>query len=34
MIFDGHGDIWTDVTIKRVQGKKDIIKNFHLDRFK
>lgn len=34
MIFDGHGDIWTDVTIKRQAGYKDIIKNMHLDRFK
>lgn len=34
MIFDGHGDIWTHVAIKRDKGKKDIIKNFHLDRFK
>lgn len=34
MIFDGHGDIWTDVAIKRNKGEKNIIKNFHLDRFK
>lgn len=34
MIFDGHGDIWTDVTLKRSKGQKDIIKNMHLDRFK
>ena len=34
MIFDGHGDIWTDVTLKRSKGHKDIIRNMHLDRFK
>lgn len=34
MIFDGHGDIWTDVTLKRSKGKRDIIRNMHLDRFK
>lgn len=34
MIFDGHGDIWTDVTLKRSKDKKDIIRNMHLDRFR
>lgn len=34
MIFDCHGDIWTDVTVKRMKGQKDVIKNMHLDRFK
>lgn len=34
MIFDGHGDIWTDVTLKRSKGQVDIIRNMHLDRFK
>lgn len=34
MIFDGHGDIWTDVTVKRQNGYQDVIKNMHLDRFK
>lgn len=34
MIFDGHGDIWTHVAIKRSKGAKNIIKNYHLDRFK
>lgn len=34
MLFDIHGDIWTDVTIKRGLGKKSIIRNEHLDRFK
>lgn len=34
MLFDIHGDIWTDVTVKRLSGEKDVIKNRHLDRFK
>lgn len=34
MIFDIHGDIWTDVTIKRGLGRKNIIRNEHLHRFK
>ncbi|MCR2044406.1 dipeptidase [Anaerosalibacter massiliensis] len=34
MIFDCHGDIWTDVTVQRSKGMKNIIKNRHLDRFK
>lgn len=29
-----HGDIWTDVTVKRMNGSKNIIKTYHLDRFK
>lgn len=34
MLLDIHGDIWTDVTIKRSLGKKNIIRNDHLDRFR
>ena len=34
MIFDLHGDIWTDVTIKRKMGMTNIIKDYHLERFK
>src|SRR5699024_4896539 len=34
MIFDCHGDIWTDVTIQRSKGKKDVIKNRHLNRLR
>lgn len=34
MIFDGHGDIWTDVTLNRSKARKNIIKNEHLNRFK
>jgi len=33
MIFDAHGDIWTDVTVRRIKGQKDIIKNNHLKKF-
>lgn len=34
MIFDGHSDIFTDVTIKRLLGEKQVIKNYHLDRLR
>lgn len=34
MIFDGHGDIWTDVAIKREGGRHNVIKDMHLDRFR
>ena len=34
IIFDGHADIWTDVTRKRQQGLKDVFKNNHLSKFK
>lgn len=34
MIFDAHGDIWTDVTVKKQKGNKDIFKNFHLEKYK
>jgi membrane dipeptidase len=33
MIFDGHADIWTDVTIRRQKGISDVFKNVHLQRF-
>lgn len=33
MLFDIHGDIWTDVTNKRLNGERNIIKRYHLDRF-
>lgn len=34
MIFDGHGDIWTDVTNKRISKKeKDIFRRYHLEKF-
>lgn len=34
MIFDAHGDIWTDVTVKRQKGKIDVFKNYHLEKYK
>ncbi|WP_353095840.1 membrane dipeptidase [Tissierella praeacuta] len=34
MLFDIHGDIWTDVTVKREKGLKNIIRDYHLERFK
>lgn len=35
MIFDGHGDIWTDVTNKRIKRKeRDIFRRYHLEKFK
>ena len=34
MIFDIHGDIWTDVTVKGLLGEENIINNHHLERFK
>ncbi len=34
MIFDAHADIWTDVTHKRLNGNRDIIKNYHMKKFR
>lgn len=34
MIFDGHSDIWTDVTIRTLNGETDIIKKHHLNKLK
>jgi membrane dipeptidase len=34
MIFDAHGDIWTDVTVKRQAGMDDVFKNYHMDKYK
>ena len=33
-IFDGHADIWYDVAQKRKNGEENIVKKYHLDRFK
>ncbi|MCX7884691.1 MAG: dipeptidase [Caloramator sp.] len=33
-IFDGHSDILTDVTIRRLNGEKNVFKNRHLERIK
>jgi len=34
MIFDGHSDILTDVTIRTLNGENDIIRKYHLDKLK
>lgn len=35
MIFDGHGDIWTDVTERRVRfGERDVFRRRHLEKFR
>ncbi len=34
MLFDIHGDIGTDVTVKRQKGLKNVIRDYHLERFK
>ncbi|MCU5871557.1 dipeptidase [Clostridioides difficile] len=34
MIFDGHSDTWADVTIRRLNGEKDVFRRIHLDNFK
>ncbi|WP_462351221.1 dipeptidase [Fusobacterium varium] len=33
-IFDGHADIWFDVSAKRKNGEECIVKNHHLKRFR
>lgn len=34
MIFDGHSDIWSDVTIRRLNGETNILTKYHLPRLK
>lgn len=34
MIFDGHSDIWTDVTIKTLNGETDILRKYHIDKLR
>lgn len=34
MIFDGHSDIWTDVTARTLKGENDIIRKRHLKKIK
>lgn len=34
MVFDGHCDIFTDVTIKRLQGETQVLKNHHLPKLR
>lgn len=33
-LFDGHGDIWTDVTCKRQAGERDVFRRHHLEKFR
>lgn len=33
-IFDGHSDIWTDVTVRSLNGESDIIRKYHLNKLK
>ncbi|MFA9423399.1 MAG: dipeptidase [Sedimentibacter sp.] len=34
MIFDCHSDIWTDVTIRTLNGENDILNRYHLNKLK
>lgn len=34
MYFDAHSDIWTDVTIRRLQGERNVLRNHHLERLR
>lgn len=34
MVFDGHSDIFTDVTVRRLQGETQVLKNHHLPRLR
>lgn len=33
-IFDGHSDILTDVTMRRLNGEKNVLKNHHIERLR
>lgn len=33
-LFDGHGDIWTDITCKRQAGERDVFRRHHLEKFR
>lgn len=33
MIFDCHSDVWTDVTMKRLKGERQVLKNHHIPKF-
>jgi membrane dipeptidase len=33
-IFDGHSDIWTDVTQRTLKGENNILKKYHLDKLR
>lgn len=34
MVFDGHSDIFTDVTVRRLKGETQVLKNHHLPRLR
>ena len=34
MVFDGHCDIFTDVTVRRLRGEKQVLKQHHLPRLR
>lgn len=34
MIFDGHSDIWTHVTIKTLRGESDVLRRYHLNKLR
>lgn len=34
MVFDGHSDIWTDVTIKSINGETDILRKYHMNKLR
>ena len=34
MFFDAHSDIWTDVTIRRLAGEKNVFARCHLPRLR
>lgn len=34
MIFDCHSDVWTDVTMKRLKGETNVLKNHHIEKFR
>lgn len=34
MVFDGHSDIFSDVTIRRLAGEQQVLKNRHMDRLR
>ena len=34
MFFDAHSDIWTDVTIRRLRGETDVLRQHHLPRLR
>ena len=33
-VFDAHSDIWTDITIRRLRGEKDVFRNHHFERLR